>query len=343
MASEPETQTAHVTTLLLAWRDGDEGALALLVPLVHRADHTLQPTALVNEVYLRLVDMKSVRWNDRAHFFALSARLMRRILVDVARSHKYQKRGGGAPTILLEDDLATYGRLIGGFLAGLDRGREQRCAIGRAPSALPASPETHIFHGHRLDYDLVVQMVPPGASVLDLGCGAGELLTLLRERGHEQVVGVELDEGAIVACVERGHDVVQADLDAGLAAFENDQFDVAILSQTLQAIEDVSGMLDELVRVARHAIVSFPNFAHRPLREMFYREGRIPKSEGPYGYEWYDSPNRRFPSIRDFEELCAAKGLTLARRLYIDTASGARVETDPNLNADMEIVMLERA
>ena len=113
------TDSAHVTTLLLAWGDGDEGALEQLVPLVHRelrhlakramamerADHTLQPTALVNEVYLRLVDMKSVRWNDRAHFFALSARLMRRILVDIARSHQYQKRGGGLATILLEDDL----------------------------------------------------------------------------------------------------------------------------------------------------------------------------------------------------------------------------------------------
>jgi RNA polymerase sigma-70 factor, ECF subfamily len=116
MSSGPLTHSAHVTTLLLAWADGDEGALDQLVPLVHRelrrlaqramagerADHTLQPTALVNEVYLRLVDMKSVRWNDRAHFFALSARLMRRILVDIARSRRYQKRGGGAATIALD-------------------------------------------------------------------------------------------------------------------------------------------------------------------------------------------------------------------------------------------------
>jgi RNA polymerase sigma-70 factor, ECF subfamily len=115
MAAEPSGQS-HVTTLLLAWGDGDEAALEQLVPLVHRelrrlaqramagerADHTLQPTALVNEVYLRLVDMKSFRWNDRMHFFALSARLMRRILVDIARSRRYQKRGGGAPTVCLD-------------------------------------------------------------------------------------------------------------------------------------------------------------------------------------------------------------------------------------------------
>ena len=106
-----------VTTLLLAWGNGNEGALDELVPEVHaelrriaqhamareRHDHTLQPTALVNEVYLRLVDLKQVRWNNRAHFFALSARLMRRILVDLARARGYQKRGGGAPTMCLDD------------------------------------------------------------------------------------------------------------------------------------------------------------------------------------------------------------------------------------------------
>src|SRR5687768_5803034 len=119
MSSGPLTRSACVTTLLLAWGEGDEGALEQLVPLVHRelrrlaqramagerADHTLQPTALVNEVYLRLVDLKNVRWNDRAHFFALSARLMRRILVDIARTRRYQKRGAGAPVVGLHDTI----------------------------------------------------------------------------------------------------------------------------------------------------------------------------------------------------------------------------------------------
>ena len=109
--------TPDVTALLLAWGNGDQGALDRLVPRVHdelrriaqramareRDSHTLQPTALVNEVYLRLVDMKQVHWNDRAHFFALSARLMRRILVDLARSRGYQKRGGGAVMVCLDD------------------------------------------------------------------------------------------------------------------------------------------------------------------------------------------------------------------------------------------------
>jgi RNA polymerase sigma factor (TIGR02999 family) len=113
-ANQSETD---VTGLLIAWNGGDENALAALVPQVHaelrqiaqramareRQDHTLEPTALVNETYLRLVDMKRVQWNNRAHFFALSARLMRRILVDLARARGYQKRGGGAPTVEFDE------------------------------------------------------------------------------------------------------------------------------------------------------------------------------------------------------------------------------------------------
>jgi RNA polymerase sigma-70 factor, ECF subfamily len=111
--------THHVTQLLLAWSQGDRGALKQLTPLVYgelrrlarrhlareRPDHTLQPTALVNEVYLRLVDIRKVRWQDRAHFLAMSARLMRRILVDFARSRRYLKRGGGAEQVSLDDGL----------------------------------------------------------------------------------------------------------------------------------------------------------------------------------------------------------------------------------------------
>ena len=117
MAVTRSPDPQDVTSLLLAWGEGKDSALDQLIPLVHRElhrmasramaaerkDHTLQPTALVNEVYLRLVDVKHVQWNDRAHFFALSSRLMRRILVDLARSKGYQKRGGGSPIVGLGD------------------------------------------------------------------------------------------------------------------------------------------------------------------------------------------------------------------------------------------------
>jgi RNA polymerase sigma-70 factor, ECF subfamily len=118
MALARAATTRQVTTLLAAWSDGDQGALDQLIPLVHRelrglarramlherGDHTLQPTALVNEIYLRLVDVRQVRWNNRAHFYALAARLMRRVLVDLARSKAYLKRGGGVQSIEFVDD-----------------------------------------------------------------------------------------------------------------------------------------------------------------------------------------------------------------------------------------------
>ena len=142
MPTSTSTASAHVTTLLLAWGNGDQAAFDQFVPLVHRElrrlarramvgerhDHTLEPTALVNEVYLRLVDLKGVRWNDRAHFFALSARLMRRILVDLARSKRSRKRGGGSATICVDDVLLTSPEK-GEDLVALDQVLERLAAI----------------------------------------------------------------------------------------------------------------------------------------------------------------------------------------------------------------------
>jgi RNA polymerase sigma-70 factor, ECF subfamily len=141
-ASDTPSKIRHVTTLLLAWSGGDRDALDQLVPLVHeelrrrarramsreRADHALQPTALVNEVYLRLVDMRQVEWTDRAHFLALSARLMRRILVDLARSQLTQKRGAGVVTVSFDETS----------VLSPGRGRESLVALDDALQALAA-------------------------------------------------------------------------------------------------------------------------------------------------------------------------------------------------------------
>jgi homoserine O-acetyltransferase len=146
----------------------------------------------------------------------------------------------------------------------------------------------------------------------------------------------------VVSGVERGLDVIHADLDQGITAIPDQGFDVALLSQTLQSVVDVSGVLDELVRVGRRGIVSFPNFAHRPMREMFLREGRLPKEEGLYAYDWHNTPNRRFPSIRDFHELCQSRGIRILEAIYINSKTGTEVHTDPNLNADIAVVALAR-
>ena len=228
--------------------------------------------------------------------------------------------------------------MVASFLAGL-RGHE---AAGGPHADASRRNATSIFHARRLDYETILDLMPPHASVVDLGSGNGELLSLLRERGHGPLMGVEIDQEAIAHCVARGLDVIQADLDHGLSTITDKQFDVAVLSQTLQSIEDVAGILAELVRVGRQGIVSFPNFAHRPMREMLFVQGLAPKEPGFFDYEWYNTPNRRFASILDFQNLCAAMGIRITRQIYIDSRAGREVTEDPNLNADIAIAVVTR-
>jgi len=243
----------------------------------------------------------------------------------------------GHDSFLLPETMDLGARMIGSFLASLSR--EPAPVRRRAARRKEA---TSIFDSMRIDQEMILEMVPKGASVVDLGCGDGELLALLRQRGRGALLGVERDQEAVAECVGRGLEVIHADVERDLGIFSDLSYDVAILSQTLQSIVDVAGLLDQLVRIAKQAIVSFPNFAYKPMREMFLAEGRVPKAKGFYGYEWYDTPNRRFPSILDFEELCAARGIRIARAAYLDSQTGRRVTDAPNLNADVAIVMLTR-
>jgi homoserine O-acetyltransferase len=115
-----------------------------------------------------------------------------------------------------------------------------------------------------------------------------------------------------------------------------------VLSQTLQAVHDVEGVINDLLRVGRTGIVSFPNFAYHKLRRMLADEGRSPKAPGILSYEWYNTPNRRFFTIADFEEFCGKKNIQVHRRITLDTESGAEVFDDPNLNADLAIFVISR-
>ena len=146
----------------------------------------------------------------------------------------------GHDAFLLPDNLASYGEMVRAFLARLDGEEEKARAEDESDEDEGEEPHVpspkSIFHRRRLDYDSILGLIPPGASVLDLGCGGGTLLARLRGRGHRRIMGIELDERAIVGCVRRGLDVVQADLNQGLAAFADKQFDFVVLSQTLQAV-----------------------------------------------------------------------------------------------------------
>jgi len=245
----------------------------------------------------------------------------------------------GHDSFLLASSMDDGGRMIRAFLATED----VHILPTHVSKESSIDEPTSIFYAQRLDYDMILRLMPKDASVVDLGSGNGELLSILRDRGYAPLLGVERDQGQVVHCVERGLPVIHADLDNGVSAIPDQSFEVALLSQTLQSIVDVAGVLDEVIRIGRRGIVSFPNFAHGPLREIFMREGRLPKEEGPYAYDWHDTPNRRFPSILDFQELCAKRGICILEAIYFNFATGEEIVDDPNLNADVAVVALARA
>lgn len=241
----------------------------------------------------------------------------------------------GHDAFLLPDEVATYGTLIQDFLANL-------ASTGPQAGPVEAHGPKSIFHQHRVDYDHILELIPRGASVLDLGCGHGGLLARLRERDHHRLVGVEIDERAIVACVHRGLDVIQGDLNLGLRAFRDGQFDCVVLSLTLQAVLDVEGLMQHMLRVGRLAIVSFPNFGYYKVRQMIAEQGRSPRTPGLLSHEWWNTPNRRFFSILDFEEFCQARHIRIRQRIHLDTETNQEITTDPNRLADLAIFALSR-
>ena len=181
----------------------------------------------------------------------------------------------GHDAFLLPDDFDRYGEMIRAFIHNLAPAPH---APGVEKEEVPGP--TSIFHEHRLDYDRIVELIPPGASVLDLGCGTGRLLARLKQQNHRRLVGVELDERKILGALQRNLDVIQADLNEGLRAFADQQFDCVVLSQTLQAVKDVEGVIAEMLRVGATGIVSFPNLAFHKLRRMLAEEGRAPRAYG---------------------------------------------------------------
>jgi methionine biosynthesis protein MetW len=191
----------------------------------------------------------------------------------------------------------------------------------------------------RSDYAIIGELVEPDSKVLDLGCGEGELLQWLAENKNVEGRGIEIDGPKVQRAIARGVSVYQGDIDAGLSGYPDASFDYIILSQTLQETRRPLGVLKEMLRVGRHAIVTFPNFGHWSVRLAMLATGRSPRTQS-FPHEWYNSPNIHFLTIRDFEILARDQGWTVDRKIFI---SGRRVGTHlANLMAEVAVFLVRR-
>jgi methionine biosynthesis protein MetW len=191
----------------------------------------------------------------------------------------------------------------------------------------------------RPDFEAIAAWVRPNATVLDLGCGDGLLLKYLTQTRNVRGYGIDIADENVLACVRNGVNVIQSDLEAGLAGFDAGSFDYVILSQTLQAVRHTEQIVLELLRVGREGIVSFPNFGRWDQRLQVLR-GRMPVSDA-LPYEWYNTPNVHLFTIHDFESFCAGHRIRVLERVVMDGLR--RVTVLPNLLGGLAVFRLERS
>lgn len=180
----------------------------------------------------------------------------------------------------------------------------------------------------RDDLQLIYGWIPEGSRVLDLGCGNGELLSALIRNKNCSGYGVEIDTEGVIASMSRGVSVIQADLEQGLKDFDDNSFDILVLSQTIQAMQNTETILQDLTRVAKQAIVSFPNFGYWRNRLQIGLLGHMPVSER-MPYEWYNTPNIHWCTLQDFDRLCAKNHIRVLERAVM--TAGKRINLLPNL------------
>jgi len=183
----------------------------------------------------------------------------------------------------------------------------------------------------------ILNWIEGGSSVLDLGCGDGQLLSLLIARKHVRAQGIEISEEAIQRCVVKGLSVFQEDIDAGLSDYSDKSFDYVILNQTFQQVKKPALVLKEALRVGKKAIVGFPNFVSIYARIQIAIKGRVPVTAS-LPFEWYDTPNLHFLGITDFREYCRKREIRIECSVFV--AGEKKVRLFPNLFAEIGIFLL---
>jgi homoserine O-acetyltransferase len=194
----------------------------------------------------------------------------------------------------------------------------------------------------RIDYELIESLIEPDSTVLDIGCGDGELLANLAADKNIKGKGIELAQDMVLTCINRGLSIIQRDVERGLENYADKSFDYVILSQTVQTLKNPEKVLTELLRVGRKVIVSFPNFAHWRCRAQLFFLGRAPVTR-ELPFDWHNSPNIHFLSMRDFERFCEKLGAKVEKKIPLSKTSLSSVRFAPNLFAEQVIYVTSKA
>lgn len=189
----------------------------------------------------------------------------------------------------------------------------------------------------KLEYRVILDWIKQSSSVLDLGCGDGELTSLLVQEKQVRAQGIEINEQAIYECVAQGLSVFQQDIDTGLSEYVDKSFDYIILSQTLQQVKKPAFVLEEALRVGKQTIVSFPNFVHYPVRFQIFFRGKVPVTPS-LPHEWYETPNLHFLGISDFVDYCAQRKITIKDSVFI--RKNRKVRFFPNFFAELGMFLI---
>ncbi len=191
----------------------------------------------------------------------------------------------------------------------------------------------------RPDHQIILKWVEPNSKVLDLGCGDGTLLSLLIEHKNCHGTGIEINEQAIYQCIEKGLTISHGDIDTGLSEYSDQRFDYVILNGSLQEVLHPQKVILESLRVGKKVIVGIPNFCHWLARIQIFFEGRVPVTK-ELPYEWYDTPNLRFLSLKDFRYFCKKNQITIRKEQGL--SQNKPIGLKPNLFANMGLYLLER-
>jgi methionine biosynthesis protein MetW len=195
----------------------------------------------------------------------------------------------------------------------------------------------------RPDLDIIQSWITPASRVLDLGCGDGSLLDYLKNNKQVAEIGLEIDPDNIEKCLQKGVHVIQQDLNKGLQNFVSNSFDTVLLTQTLQAVSYPDVVIEEMLRIGKNCIVTFPNFGHWRSRVYLVNKGRMPVSEF-MPYEWYNTPNIHFCTVRDFDAFCAERNINILTRLVVDNKhrDSWTINLLPNLLGEIAIYHISR-